>query len=683
MPTMSESTLITELDLLTHDATGNNSTFIKENECLLDRYLGNPYGDEVAEQSSVISQDVMDVVEADMPSLARIFLGPGEILKFKPITSKDEDKQEAEDKTKYVNWQVREQPWSFQVLHGFIKNAEIQKLSVVKYFIDENTEVEEHKKTGLSDEELAVLQSDLEGEPNVESVDIVREETDDTGDEGENTVVFKVERTTKNVMIVDVPLESFRMTKNATDKDDADLVGDVTLMTRGKLLAMGFKKEDISRIPLAGANSEQENTRLKTIRDADEGGSEDYTASDSWASEEVLIEDLYPRVDYDGDGIPERRHIMRGGEVVLINDVFNHVPYGMMSSIMMPHKAIGRSRAEITAPTALIKTAILRGVQDNIYAVNKPRMGANTNVNMDDLLVMRPNGVVRSTKNTPIANDLMPIVVPYIGTQALQVVQYWDQARAQSTGSLLASQGLDSDKLGEETATRFTGIEDASGAKVELVARVMAETGFRQIYEGVAWLDANFQNSKIEIEILGSELSVNPADWQFRHHVVSKVGLGAGDDEKILQTLTALWSLHAQLQTAGSPMTDEVKRYNVLKNMVTASGLPEIAEFFNDPEKPEDLTLAQNEILTNLVKQLQEQLQQVQNPLAEAEQIKAQATLVKAQADASIKMQQLAEDQRQFNIETAQENDQFRKELAAQLTEMSLKFEQQVPGAIE
>lgn len=666
---MNEATLNKELDTMSDDATGNNSTFIRENEELLDRYMGNPYGDEETEKSSVISQDVMDVVDSDMPAMARIFLGPGEILKFKHNTSKPEDKKEAEDKTKYVNWQVREQPWSFEVLHGFIKNAEIQKISVVKYFIDERTEVEEHKKTGLSNEDLAVFQESLEKEKDVKSVEVVREEeVEDAGDEGENTVVLKVERTTKNVKIIDVPLETFRMTKNATNKDSASLVGDESAMTRGDLLAMGLDRETISGLSKIGGAETVEKSRLPDIRDESEGGPEKEEAIDSWASEEVMVEDFYPMIDFDGDGIAERRHIMRSGETILVNDVFNHVPYALMSAILMPHKAIGRSRAEITAPTALVKTSMLRSVQDNIYAVGAPRMGANKNVNMDDLLVMRPNGVVRSTANTPIGNDLLPITIPYIGGEVLQVVQYWDQSRAQSTGSLLASQGLKADELAQETATRFTGIEDASGAKVELVARVYAETGFRQLFEGVAWLDANFQNSKVEIEVLGAELSVNPADWKFKHSVVSRVGLGAGDDEKILQTLTALWSLHQTLQATGSPMTDEVKRYNVLKNMVKASGLPEIAEFFNDPSKPEDLTKAQNEILTKLVEQLQEQLQAVQNPLAEAEQIKAQATLIKAQSQQSLDIAKLQENQRQFNIQIKQDQDQFMKDLALQIT---------------
>ena len=680
MTQMTQESLLHELGQMTKDATGNNSTFITENEELLKRYNGDLYGDEQAERSKVISNDVMDIVEADMTSLSRVFLSQTPIFKFKQNTAQEKDVKEAEDKTKYVNWQVRGQPWSFSVLHGFIKNTLIQKLSVVKYFVEEATEIEEHKKTGLNNEELALFEESLKGE-DVKKVEVVREEETDGED---NDIVFKVERTVKCVKIVDVPLETFRMTKNSTDKNTAPAVGDESLMTRGDLLAQGFSRDQINQIPTAGVQATTQNSTLPAIRDKDEGGTEVEQPISDWASEEVLIQDLYALIDFDGDGIAERRRILVGGEdVILLNEVFNHVPYAIMSSILMPHKAIGKSRAEITAPTAKIKTAVLRGTMDNIYAVNNPRMGANKNVNMDDLLVMRPNGIVRSTVDTPIANDLFPIEIPYIGDKSLQVIQYLDQSRAQTTGSLLASQGLSADELEKETATRFNGVEDASKAKIELVARVMAETGFRQLYEGIAWLDANFQNTEVEIEILGNELKVKPSDWKFKHHIVSKVGLGAGDDEQFLQTMGGLWGVHQQLKAEGSPMTDEVKRFNVLKNMVHASGIPEESEFFNNPEIEEDLVVAQNEILTNLVTTLQEQLQAVQNPLAEAETIKAQASLVKAQADQSTQIAKLAEDQRQFNITTAQKQDQFNKDLSAQLTELELKFKTQITEATE
>lgn len=678
---MNEATLNQELDKLTHDATGNNSTFIKENEELLNRYEGNPYGDEVAERSKVISNDVMDVVEADMPALARIFLGPSEVIKFKANrTDNKEDVDEAESKTKYVDWQIRHQPWSFPVLFGFIKNAEILKASVVKYFVDETTEVEEHKKTGISNEELAMFQESLEGE-DVKSIDIDREEEND---DGENTVVVKVERTRKCVKILNVELENFRMTKNVADKNLASLVGDVSRMTRGELLAAGFDRDTISKLDEVGGETPNtsENSNMSEIRDEAEGGTTEENITEYWAGEQVEVEDLYPMIDYDGDGIAERRHIMRSGDTILLNEVFNHVPYAVMSSIMMPHKALGKSRAEITTPTAKVKTAILRGINDNIYAVNSPRIAANTKVEMDDLLVMRPNGVVRTKDDTNPGQNMFAIQVPYIGDKALQVLQYWDQARAQTTGSLLASQGLQADDLGKETATRFEGIEDASDAKTELVARVMVETGFRQLYEGVAWLDSNFQITEIEEQILGKELPVKPSDWKFKHNVVSKVGLGAGDDEKILSTMSALWALHAQLQERNSAMTDEVKRFNILKTMVTASGLPEVEEYFNDPERPEQLITAENEIMRRMVQALEEQNQALQNPLAEAETIKARGMLIKAQSDQQTAIAKLTEDMRQFNITTKQDQDQFNKDLAAKLTELMLKFEQPVPGAL-
>ena len=677
MTQMTEATLILELDKLTTDATGNNSTFIAENEELLKRYNGELYGNEQPERSKVISNDVMDIVEADMTSLVRIFLSQTPIFRFKPNTKQEEDVEEAANKTKYVNWQVRDQKWSFSVLSGFIKNALIQKTSVVKYFIEETTEIEEHKKTGLSNDELSLFEESLKGE-DVKKVEIVREEENDTED---NDIVFKVERTVKCLKVVDVPLETFRMTKNAVDKDSATMVGDVSLITRGELLSRGIKKDKVSSLQLANPKSVSENSNLPDIRNKDEGGTENETPLSDWASEEVKIQDLYPLIDFDGDGIAERRHILISGDIILVNEVFNHVPYAIMSSITMPHKAIGKSRAEITMPTALAKTAILRGVNDNIYAVNNPRIAANKNVNMDDLLVMRPNGVIRTTKDTPPGNDLFPVEIPYIGDKALQVIQYWDQTRAQTTGSLLASQGLSADELGQETATRFNGIQDASKAKIELVARVMAETGFRQLFEGVAWLDANFQNTEVEVEILGEELKLTPSDWKLKHSIVSRVGLGAGDDEQFLQTMGGLWAMHQTLQDRGSPMTDEVKRYNIAKNMLHASGISEESEFINNPEKPEELITAQNEILTTLTQQLQERLQQMQNPLAEAETIKAQASLLKAQGEQRLDTAKFMEEVRQFNIETKQEQNQFNAELSAKLTELSLKFNTQVEGA--
>jgi hypothetical protein len=696
MANMKDADLLHIIQTAVADTTAFDDTFMGENEDLLDRYLGNPYGDEKAEQSKVISNDVMDVVEADMPALARIFLGSGDVIKFKPNkSSNDADVKEADQKTKYVNWQIREQPWSFPVLHGWIKNAEIQKTGVVKYFVEETTEVEEHRKEGYNAAELALFEESLEGE-DVKSIEIT--ERTEENEQGRFDVVFKVEKRRQEVKIKNIPLERFMITRNSESKDDAAVVGDIEETTRGELLARGFPRDLISQIPEAGNQSETAGgttgnssgvattgSRLEDIRDADEGGADNELTFSDWALEKVELEDLYLMVDFDQDGIAERRHILRSNDIILENEVFNHVPYAIMSSILMPHKAIGRSRAEITAPTARTKTAVLRGMMDNIYGVNNPRIAVNENVHMDDMLVLRPNGVVRNKGEANPGQNMFPIEIPYIGDKSLQVIQYLDQTRAQSTGTLMASQGLNTDSLGKETATRFEGIRSEGGEKVELVARVIAETGFRDLYQGVAWLDANFQDTETEIEILGEELIVNPAEWKLTHSIVSNVGLGVGDDEKLLTTMSGFLQISQQLKANGSPLTDEVKIYNMLNRVVKGSDLPDTSEFFNNPERPDELIQAENEILNNIVQQQQQQLEASANPLAEAETIKAQAKLVEAKGKRELDIGQMLEDQRQFNIKAAQQQEEMAlkqqestREIALKLTELEQKFNREL-----
>jgi hypothetical protein len=241
------------------------------------------------------------------------------------------------------------------------------------------------------------------------------------------------------------------------------------------------------------------------------------------------------------------------------------------------------------------------------------------------------------------------MTVPYIGDAGLQVMQYVDQARAQSTGALLANQGLDADAIAKETATRFSGIQEAGEAKIELIARNYAETGFRKLYEGIAWLASRFQNTESEFLVLGKPMRVNPKGWKYNHTTTSIVGLGAGNNERLIESLQGIYGIQQQLKAQNSALTDEADIYNTLKRVIDGLGLPSVDEFFNNPEEPDDLLKAENEILNGLVMQLQGQVQQLQNPLAEAETIKQQADLVKAESDREIKLAKMVEEQRQFN----------------------------------
>lgn len=672
MAKMTDSELISILNDAKSDAAIYTGEFMRDNEKYLSAYLGLKDGDFAAEplQSSVVSTDVADVVEADMPSLCRVFMGSGDIISFEANTDSEADQQEAEDKTKYANWVVKNQSDSFKIQYDWLKDAEIQKCGVVKYFIDESKDVEEVEFTGVDEQELSEIIESLRT-ADVEKVEILEQEE---SADGTFELKFKVTRSKKFTTIMNIPPESFLITRNARSKNDAALIGDVVSKTRGELIADGFSRDLINQLPTNGDNVESTNT-LNQIRNRDQGGDLTDNSVKDWANEEVQIFDLYVKVDYDDDGIAERRHVMISGNKVLINESFNHVPYAMLSAIPMAHKAIGRSRAEITYQTQLEKTALKRGLLDNIRQVNQPRNVVHDDVDLDDLLTMRSNGVVRLEADSTIMPQqaIFPLVTPYIGDRTLQVLQYADQQRAQTTGTLMASQGLDADAIGKETATRFNGIEKAGSAKIELICRNYAETGYRDLFEGIAWLASRFQDTEAEFMVLGKAMKVDPRKWKYNHTIKTNVGLGAGNNEALVASLQGIYQIQSQLKMAGSTLVDEADIYNTLKRITDGLGLPRVDEFFNNPEEPNDLLKAQNEQLNQMVVQMQEQMQMMQNPLAESEKIKAEATLIKAQGDAQVKLLQL--EQKQAH-DTAVLQEQIAKQddaVALKLTELEVQ----------
>lgn len=688
---MTEDQLCNRLREREADAIQFNSKFGTVNEENLSYYMGEPFGNEVAEQSQVVSTDCADVVEADMPSLARVFLGSGPIVTFQPNSTSDADVKEAEEKTKYIDWIVREQPHSFATQMGWLKDSEIQKFGVVKYFIEDVEATKEVSLRGLSELEIEQTKQDLDGD-NVKKIDIVKEEENDVeeGEEPTFDITFRVTVKSGNrATYKGVNTENFLITTQSASEDDADLVGDKMIKTRGELKSMGISVKKINLIPTSGSKI-IEASRMDTFRFKDQDDETEGTSSDEWAAENVELIDAYVKVDFDQDGIAERRRVLkaRDADVIIINEAFDHVPYALISSILMPHSAIGRSRVEVTKSNQLQKSKILRESFDNLELVNHPGMLVNDdNVNIDDMLVVRSGRIVR-TDGIP-QQDIFPLTIPSVLNESLKMIQYLDFARAQTTGTLMASQGLDADALSKETATRFDGIADEGAAKIELVARGIAETGYRKLYEGMAWLVGHFQDSATEIMVLGEPLTIDPRKWKFDHNVKSSVGLGAGDNEKLLQTMQGIYAIQQQLKAQGSALVDEADIYNTLDRIVKGAGLQNTADFFNDPEKPEQLLQAENEILNKAVEQLQQMVQQLQNPLAEAAKITAEGKLIEAKSKQELDAANMLKDMNEFReemklefaklLEDARQSD---KQTAVDLTKIEVDSGKDVPGAL-
>ena len=347
-----------------------------------------------------------------------------------------------------------------------------------------------------------------------------------TKEDDQLKVDVSIVRKKKQFFINNVPVEDLILTRNVASKNDAEICGKRFRKTRSQLIAMGFDKEIVKNLP---KSKDPQGQDAKDDRNRDQGGSAVNGAS-HWLNEKVDGLDVYVKADMDNDGFVETRHVIKVGKTILEDKPHNHVPYVITSAMTMPHTLVGKSRVEITMAFQEIQSFLYRGVMNNVALVNNARNVVSSNVNLDDLLTSRPNGIVRLKKGASPATEITQLVTEYIGDKSLQVIQYVDSKRAQTTGSLLANQGLQADSLYKETATRFQGTEDNAAAKVELIGRVIAEEGYKQLYEGLCWYASHFQDDEQEIFVLGKTMTVNPSAWEFDHKVEALVGTGAGDD---------------------------------------------------------------------------------------------------------------------------------------------------------
>ena len=676
---MSDNELLAIVNDAERDALRYAGEWIRENEDYLKRYYRMPYGDEVEGQSQVISSDVADVVESDMPSLVRGVLGAKDIMQFEPVSGSDADKREALEKTKYINHIVRNQPDSFKTLHDWMKDAEIQKMGVVRFGYEENERTDTLEYDNFSDDELA----QLEVEMNLErkkgfKIEYVGQ---DTNEDGTNYVQVRKTWIEKGLYVRGVPTEDFIISRNASCEDDAEVIGHAERVTKGELIAAGYDDAMVKGLPSVDNDEggEDDRSNLPTIRFKSQNGYKTDQDVNHWASELVDVKYLYINVDFDGDGIAERRYIVKAGNRIIENDQFDMVPYAMLSAVLMPHSAIGRGRAEQVMDHQRVNTVLWRQIMDNVYRVNNGRVVVNDEqTNIDDLLTVRPNGIVR-TEGDP-RSAVAALETPYIGNQALQVVQYIDTLRAQTVGQQITNQGLEADRFHRETATRFEGVQDAAQAKIELVVRCFAETGYKKLFNGLAWFASRYQDEEQEIMVLGQPMTINPKRWTNNNYVSCNVGLAAGDDDKILANMATLLTVQQQLQANGSPLADSLTIYHTLEKMLQAMGVGRINDFINNPEVPAQVLQAQVEQLQFQNMQMQQALQQASNPFLAPEQMRAEAKLIEAEAKQETEIAKILEDQRQFDEKLRADMTQKMADLEAKYTELELKYNQDVPG---
>jgi hypothetical protein len=550
-------------------------------------YLGEPFGDEQEGRSSVVSRDVSDTVEWILPSLLRIFASGDKVVEYAPTGPEDEDV--AQQATDYANW-IMEQNESFLLQYNWIKDALLMRNGIIKITWEKETEVHTDEKEGLSDDELILY---MQGLPEGAKVVSHSEEMLDLADidpmTGEpfqmrlHSIKVKWEETEGELCVEGVPPEEFIISRRAKSLEDAGFVGHRVILTRSELVEQGYDADIVANIPTYSA---MDYSPEKLARFNEDAMTPDHADE---SMQEVSVVEAYIKVDYDGDGIAEWRKVLIAGDdasgEILENEEWSMgcVPFASLSPILMPHTFFGRSVADLVMDIQRIKSVLLRQMLDGLYLSTNPRTEVvDGQVNLDDLLTSRPGGLVR----VKAPGMMREIVTAWPGQQAFPMLSYIDQVRQERSGASAQGMGPDSNSLQNVSATAFNGQLDMARQRVELIARIFAETGYKRLFRLMLKFITTYQDKAKTIKLRNEWVPIDPRGWNAEMDVRVNVGLGTGNKDAMLGHLMAVAGKQEQIiQLAGpdNPLCGLPEYHNTLKQMITNAGLGDPSQFFKDP----------------------------------------------------------------------------------------------------
>ena len=565
----------------------------------IEYYLGEKLGTEIDGRSQVVSTDVADTIETILPNLLRIFTASDRTVICEPV--KAEDVPLAEQATSYINYIFNKDNPGFTILYNWFKDALLEKNGIVKVYWDES-ETYEHEtykdlnedsyQSIINEDDVEVLEHyEEEEEEQVKQVEMLEQMALQQGQELNlprpklHNIKIRRKCSEGKIKIENVPPEEFLIQRNAKTIQDANFVAHRTTKTRTELIQMGYDAEIIASLPHSQEiifNSE----KLTRYSDIDEYP---FASSPDASTDAIDVFECYVRLDYDGDGLAELRKITVIGDTVdniLDNVEVDTIPFCSLTPIPMPHRFYGRSVSELVQDIQLIKSTVLRQLLDNMYLTNNNRIAIMDGmVNLDDLLTARPGGVVR-TKQPP-SQVMLPMQNQTISQQAFPLLEYLDTVRETRTGVTRYAQGLDADSL-NKTATGINTLMTQTQMRMELIARIFAETGVKELFEKIFELTVKYQEQERLVQLNNVFVPVRPTEWKDKYNINIVVGLGSGSKEQQLVILNSI--LERQIQAFNLqggkefPMVTLKNIYNTLSKMVENAGLKNTENYFVNPD---------------------------------------------------------------------------------------------------
>lgn len=537
-------------------------------------YYGQPYGNEVEGRSQVVTTEVKDAVEGILPSLMAIFTSADEIVRFEPQNPDDE--AAAQQATDYINYIFTRLNNGFLTLYCLFKDALLQKNGYAKVYWEDYTDSGIETYENVSALEVAAFLQQNGEELELESLEAAPD-----APEFFMKAIFRRTKKYGKVCIDPTPPEEVLISRETpNDLTKARFVEHKTRKTISQVREMGYDIPDDIADFAPNAEFNEERTERHKYDDSD-AFRQDQGADP--ATRQVWLCEAFMYVDYDGDGIAEYRKITKIGKTVLDNVEFDSLPIIGGTAILMPHKHYGLSIHDLVGDIQLIKSTITRNLLDNAYVANHGRMVVlDGMVNMDDLLTARPNGIVRAKA----MNAVQRLDNPLLGAPFYNLLEYFDKVKQNRVGATDFPNAVDPDAINAKAAF-VDAFRNAAMERVNLMARIFAETVVKQLFYKILELVSKHQNKPQIVKLRGKWVQVDPREWRNKFNMTVTVGLGTGSQQTVLNGAMGIMSIQQGMIQAGL-MNRTVSEKNVFEaaRRYAKAVFPKDADvFFSNPDE--------------------------------------------------------------------------------------------------
>ena len=546
----------------------------------------------LSKTSDLVSTDVADTIEWALPSLMKVFTGSDEVITIAGVTEEDDTK--AETMQELLVYQLQRQNNFFTVLYNWMKDSLIVGMGIIKCYW-ERTEGYTTETAVLNNEALQALTQTGVTIEDIQGPDLF----------GVFSVTYQLPDYRKNApKLENILVSEFLYSPDAKSLEEANFVAHKRKVTMSYLRereAQGvYANIDDIRV-----NGNYNGMNVDQVEQVIGDNYVDINKDEQTARQEVVIYECYTKIDINNDGILEDMIITICGDTIIRmeQNYMGRHPFFAISPTKDPHRIwVKRSYAELIGELQDLKVALTRQIMQNVALTNDPKMLLDESaINIDDFVQGRK--VIRMKAGHSMNEVAMPMNITPLAPQTFQFLEWIEGQKENRTGITRYNQGLDANSL-NKTATGISAILGQSAQRLELVARMFAETGLSELFRFMVSLNQKFIDQQTVIRLTNKELKISPEDLDGSFDLIVNAGISIATKESTIMATQTLLTALMQANAGGYRVSTPENIYNLFKKWIESIGFKNYGDYITDPNVTQQRMMMEMQLKQQVLSQL-------------------------------------------------------------------------------